>query len=367
MWQMSDVSADWLQGKHIYLGEERIATKYSSEGNVNTETERAYIYYYHSDHLGSAQTVTNYRGQEHERLEYTPYGELWIDWQSDLAPEDKTPFRFTGKELDTETGLYYYGARYLEPKTSRWISADPAVSDYLPSAPVNDEARKHNQNLPGQGGVFNYVNMQVYHYAGNNPVKYVDPDGEVNVPIVAKYLMNAENTTWSGEKLFNTDISIKEHGCLLTDIANLATTIGKNLNPLDMNTDSYLNKNGEVVWGNVAKGLQLSLVADGKGLLPSITFARNEADKKNNYYTLAKVNYNGTSCTHWVGIKGAMLVDTPDGKGKLYYEIAPTSKNDTPETSTVRRDQGWIKIDDKVYVPADKVTGYKIYSKPIDD
>jgi len=54
----------------------------------------------------------------------------------------------TGKELDSETGLYYYGARYLDPKTGRWIS-----------------------------GVFNYVNLHVYHYAGNNSVRYVDPDG----------------------------------------------------------------------------------------------------------------------------------------------------------------------------------------------
>jgi hypothetical protein len=51
------------------------------------------------------------------------------------------------------------------------------MGDYLPSAPVDDEARKRNGNLPGQGGVFNYVNLHVYHYAGNNPVKYVDPDG----------------------------------------------------------------------------------------------------------------------------------------------------------------------------------------------
>jgi hypothetical protein len=42
---------------------------------------------------------------------------------------------------------------------------------------VNDEARRNNQNLPGMGGVFNLVNLHVYHYAGNNPVKYVDPDG----------------------------------------------------------------------------------------------------------------------------------------------------------------------------------------------
>ena len=71
------------------------------------------------------------------------------------------------------------GARYLDPKYSRWISVDPALGEYVPQAPVNDEAKKHNQNLPGMGGVFNSVNLSLYHYAGNNPVKYVDPNGRV--------------------------------------------------------------------------------------------------------------------------------------------------------------------------------------------
>ena len=79
----------------------------------------------------------------------------------------------------TETGLYYYGARYLDPKTSRWISADPAMYDgsYIPSAPINDEAKKRNQNLPGMGGIFNVINMHVYAYTHNNPINLIDPDG----------------------------------------------------------------------------------------------------------------------------------------------------------------------------------------------
>ena len=76
-----------------------------------------------------------------------------------------------------EPGVNYYGARYLDPKYSRWLSGDPALSDYIPKAPIDDEAKKHNENLPGMGGVFNVVNLHLYHYAGNNPVMYTDPMG----------------------------------------------------------------------------------------------------------------------------------------------------------------------------------------------
>jgi RHS repeat-associated protein len=94
------------------------------------------------------------------------------------------PFRFTGKELDRETGLYYYGARYLNPQTGLWLSVDPAMGEYIPRAPVNDETKKYNENLPGMGGAFNYINLHAYHYAGNNPVKLTDPNGNsMSIPL----------------------------------------------------------------------------------------------------------------------------------------------------------------------------------------
>ncbi len=105
--------------------------------------------------------------------------EIWVE-KASAASNIDIPYRFTGKERDEETGLYYYGARYLDAKTSRWLSTDPALGEYIPGAPVNDEVKKQNENLPGMGGVFNVVNLHLYHYAGNNPVKYTDPTGMSN-------------------------------------------------------------------------------------------------------------------------------------------------------------------------------------------
>ncbi len=146
--------SDFRQSKHIYLGESRIATRLSLEkdnvSGTNFDYERVNTYYYHPDHLGSAQFVTDHEGEKYEHLEYTPYGELWEEQTDPLA--DVIPFRFTGKEYDEETGLYYYGARYLDPKRGRWMSSDPAMDG-----------------------------MNWYGYCSNNPLKYVDPTGLAEV------------------------------------------------------------------------------------------------------------------------------------------------------------------------------------------
>ncbi|MGI5172113.1 hypothetical protein H0R92_00730 [Treponema sp. OMZ 840] len=124
----------------------------------------------------SAHLITDYKGDEYERVEYTPYGEYWIEKR---ASENRTlPFKFTGKERDEETGLYYYGARYLDAKTSRWLTTDPALSDYV-------NAKESNST---SGGIYNSINFNLYHYANNNPIKYLDPDGrEVDYKFIAKH------------------------------------------------------------------------------------------------------------------------------------------------------------------------------------
>ena len=65
--------------------------------------------------------------------------------------------------MDKETGLYYFGARYYDARISRWISTDPALLLYVSGKP--------------NGGVFNPVNIDLYKYGNNNPIRYYDPDG----------------------------------------------------------------------------------------------------------------------------------------------------------------------------------------------
>lgn len=146
LWLETEDSPSFRQSKNIYLGETRIATRLNLENEPSTGYERVNTYYYHPDHLGSSNIVTDYEGEVYEHVEYTPYGEEWIEKGNDQLK--KIPYRFNAKELDEETGLYYYGARYLNPKTSRWISADPAMDG-----------------------------INWYAYANNNPIKYTDPAG----------------------------------------------------------------------------------------------------------------------------------------------------------------------------------------------
>ena len=78
-------------------------------------------------------------------------------------------------QLNATQGNIYMGTRYLDPKYSRWISNAPALGEYIPAAGRGNS--ENAGNLPGMGGIYNHINGDLYHYAGNNPVKYTDPTG----------------------------------------------------------------------------------------------------------------------------------------------------------------------------------------------
>ena len=159
------------ESMNIYLGETRLATRLAYEHDETTAYEQINTYYYHGDHLGSANIVSDFEGGKYEHLEYTPYGELWVE---DTDAAYHTPFRFTSKEWDEETELYYYGARYMHPRNSTWISADPAGFEL-----VNPMEQDENGKLVAKQSYSLIEGVNWYSYCSNNPVKYVDPDGKM--------------------------------------------------------------------------------------------------------------------------------------------------------------------------------------------
>lgn len=100
----------------------------------------------HPDHLASTSYLTDDQGKVFEHVQYFPFGETRVQESKGRASE----YLFTSKELDQDTGLYYFGTRYYDPRTSVWISADPALDKFLPTG---DKDR--DSNLPGSGGLFN--------------------------------------------------------------------------------------------------------------------------------------------------------------------------------------------------------------------
>jgi RHS repeat-associated protein len=162
--QFMEVKDDDLATKSIYVGESRIVSKLTHIHDLNGgEYERINTYYHHHDHLGTSNVITDYQGAIYKEIYLTAWGEEFVNRGDTLK---KITADFTGKPYDSETKMHYFGARYYDSKTSRWVSPDPAYSEYLNSD-------------KGMGGIYNPVNSQVYHYAGNNPLKYVDPDGRV--------------------------------------------------------------------------------------------------------------------------------------------------------------------------------------------
>ena len=332
---MSTTPMGMRQTKHIFVGETRIATKNNWWQDTGTEYEKYNTYWYHADHLGSAQLVSNWKGEEYERIEYTPYGEIWVEKVKN--GHESINYRFTGKEMDSETGLYYFGARYLDPKYSRWLSTDPALRDYIPQAPVNDEARKANNNLPGQGGLFNQVNFHLYHYAGNNPVRYIDPDGRwtESMKNAVKNAVKLEKTythgTWNNqtkttENAWDCDVFVeyiindKESGASLPTTFKTAseTTVANHLKNMKDELKKSPEKGSNIVFHGGNHAMLLGVNDDGS--VDAVHISSSNKDKKafeSHWKTLADFE------NHW----------KKQGNGDLKYvplnDYVPFSNNNS--------------------------------------
>lgn len=150
-----------IASKHVFADDIRLSTKVSPAPNPPSEK----VYFYQGDHLGSAQLITDDQGTVYQHLEYFPSGEIWVDERSETQ---RTPYLFSGKELDEETGLSYFGFRYYEARQGQWISADPSLDKMLNTVRL---ARPDLSDYP-----FRLTGL-LYGYVDNSPINQVDPLG----------------------------------------------------------------------------------------------------------------------------------------------------------------------------------------------
>ena len=98
--------------------------------------------------MGSSSYISNLDGEVVQHIEYVPFGEVFLEEKNSKW---NTPYLFTSKELDRETGMYYFSARYQDPKLGVFISVDPLAEKY--------------------------AGWSSYAYTLNNPINAIDPDG----------------------------------------------------------------------------------------------------------------------------------------------------------------------------------------------
>lgn len=141
--------------KHIHDGDQRVVL--FEDGNCDAAQP---LLYYHNDHLRSPHIITQPNGTLFGQEEYFPFG------QTSDRRNIKSRYRYIGKMRDEETGLLYYGARYYDPVTGRFISSDP-----LYATPGSLSQQEHEVFLG------NSQRLNLYSYVLNNPVVFIDPNG----------------------------------------------------------------------------------------------------------------------------------------------------------------------------------------------
>jgi RHS repeat-associated protein len=154
------------RSKHVYVGDQRVAVTglvVDPATAANAEDQLGYLdqvrHFFHTDPVQSTTLLTDESGARMQELDYLPFGEVLYDRRATGDPGLPQSYLFDGKELDPETGLQYFGARYYDPRLGRWISADPLY-----------------RTRP-EGGLADPVLLNLFAFGRDNPVGYGDPTG----------------------------------------------------------------------------------------------------------------------------------------------------------------------------------------------
>ena len=130
--------------------QQEITTNTANRQSQKTSDGVEGVYFYHPDHLGTSTFLTDQNGVAYQFFLNLPFGETMAEQKG--SGYYQNAYKFNGKELDEETGLYYYGARYYDPHSGPgWLSPDPEF-----------------ERAPG---------CNPYAYCFQNPIKFTDPDG----------------------------------------------------------------------------------------------------------------------------------------------------------------------------------------------
>ena len=188
----------------------RSAKAKSVNGNFkpNDDYERMQ-FYYHPDHLGSSSYITNLDSEVAQHIEYVPFGEVFIEERNNTW---NTPYLFNAKEFDEETGMYYYGVRYYDPRLSLWISTDPLQEKYF--------------------------NSSSYCYVLNNPLRLIDPDGKKVVASDENAKRNIINTLSDAEAKY---VQFDKNGLLNHDLLSKYNGVSENFSALKALSESSTN------------------------------------------------------------------------------------------------------------------------------
>jgi RHS repeat-associated protein len=182
------------QEKYVYANA-KIWAEVRTTGGENA------TYYHHVDHLGTTETITDAAGTVIWDASYEAYGKL-------VHENGTVSFKasFTGKQVDADTGLYYFNARWYDAELGRFVTEDPA---------------RDGSNW--------------YEYCGNNPLKYTDPDGRENgMPSYVEDIMKTQKINARVRDGSMSELPI-EGPCYMRTLQGVAESYtGKNLSQSDI-------------------------------------------------------------------------------------------------------------------------------------